>query len=852
MKARLLLGCATGALLIDLGSFSPAFASDGMQVDSTNVIDYDWIASALTTYQTPVAAAKPYPVKAKPPVDTSWWFHGYMEAGGRLFVNDPQRNGITALGGGSSLAKYYEYSTDKPGPSLNGHVATGSGDGLYRVDLWAKNVGYSDQFYNVDASKAGEYYLNFQWDQIPHVYSTSAQTFYNGVGTNALTLPPGLANKVFGDAGCVAGSPPTGCVNPMTGGHAANVAQDILQNLHGTDIGIRRDTASVESRWTPTNWDVRTNYSDTHRFGTQVDGVVMASSTSSVVAQVPKPVDDNTQNFGVSGEYLGTSPWSQKFNIKLSYGGSKYTDNFNSYTVQNLFCPTGAVGDQCARNGGVSSPLSLVTLPPDNQANMFGITLGADLPLKNRYIATVSYDMMRQNEAFLPFTVTPTFSPSLPGFPGLPAGWTGSTAAPANSVAALPAASLNGAINTVLVNNVLTTEITPDLKSKASYRYYGSDNGTPLMFFRDWVVNDAAASTSHKDVGTLSPGYTKQNAGEELTWRPTSQWNIGTAYGYERYNWSFADVDATNESSGRVYTDWKPTGWATLRGSGSYSERRSENYNYMEYVGSAQWPIGGGNYASAFRQYNLDDRDRMQAKFQVDVDVIRGLTVSPVFGMKNDDYHLNLLTEEGAESDHAWNTGMDVSYVFSPDTNILVSYLYEHHDQIIADSSNSPPPFTPATLSVTDVQDVVNTVTVVMNHAVIPNKLDVKVGYAVSLSTDSQPLFFANGTGPTAATGGQYPDVKTAFQRLEVLAKYKFDDEFMHRMGWNGKMTAQLGYKWERNSVQNWQNDMMLPYMFSTFAAAGATNTMGYMTWLAYDNPNYNVQMVSASLAWSW
>src|SRR5579862_2451066 len=98
MKARLLLGCATGALLIDLGALSPAFAIDGMQVDSTDVIDYDWMTSALTTYQTPVAAPKPYPVKAKPPVDTSWWFHGYMEAGGRLFVNDPQRNGITALG----------------------------------------------------------------------------------------------------------------------------------------------------------------------------------------------------------------------------------------------------------------------------------------------------------------------------------------------------------------------------------------------------------------------------------------------------------------------------------------------------------------------------------------------------------------------------------------------------------------------------------------------------------------------------------------------------------------------------------------------------------------------------------
>src|ERR1019366_10338498 len=96
--------------------------------------------------------------------------------------------------------------------------------------------------------------------------------------------------------------------------------------------------------------------------------------------------------------------------------------------------------------------------------------------------------------------------------------------------------------------------IIPDLKSKASYRYYGSDNGTPTLFFKDWIVNDAAASTSHKNVDSLSPGYTKQNAGEELTWRRTNQWNIGTAYGYERYNWSFADVDATNESSGRVYT----------------------------------------------------------------------------------------------------------------------------------------------------------------------------------------------------------------------------------------------------------------------------------------------------------
>ena len=867
MKNRggLFIGCATGALVIGLGSLSQALAADGIPV-SSSIIDSDWIASELAsyaTYQTPVSAAPPLPVKAAPPVAPAWWFHGYVQTGGRLFGNDPQSNG-QAFNGGSSVAKYYEYTTDKPGPLLNGHVAAGSSDGLYRVDLWSENVGYSDQSYNLNASKAGESYLNVQWDQTPHVYSTSAQTIYNGVGTNALTLPAGLSNTMFTDAGCklVAGvvtAVAGGCGNPLAAASAAKVNADIQTNLHGTDIGIRRDTASVEYRWTPQDWDIRANYSDTHRFGTQVQGVVFASSTSGVVAQVPAPVDDTTQNFGVSGEHVGTSPWNQPYNVKLSYGGSLYTDNLNGYTVQNPFCPTGAIGDQCARVGALSSPLALMSTPPNNQANMFGETIGADLPFKSRYMGTVSYDLMRQNQAFLPETITATFQGGVGPGAGLPPAWKGSLLFPGNSVAALPAPSLNGSISTLLINNVLTTAITPELKAKASYRYYDYDNGTPTLSFADWVLNDAAAAGVHSPVNTLSPGYIKQNAGEELTWSPTHEWNVGAAYGYERYDWAFADVDATNENSGKAYLDWKPAGWATLRASGSYSERRYENYNYLGYVGLFQWPgaaasaggttIGASpDYAAAYRQIFLDNRNRTQAKFQADVDLVPTFTVSPTFGLKNDDYLLNPLYEEGVLSDHSWYAGVDVAYAIDPDTNLLVTYLYEHHSQVISNSTTNAVPFTAASLIRTDIEDNVNTVTIAVNHAFIPNKFDVKVGYTVSVATDSQPVSPA----PTAATGGQYPEVKTTYQRLEALAKYKFDDDLIHRLGWRGQVTAQLGYRWERTSVQNWQADEMQTYMYSTFAAAGATNAMGYMTWLAYNNPNYNVQLVTAAINWIW
>ena len=96
---------------------------------------------------------------------------------------------------------------------------------------------------------------------------------------------------------------------------------------------------------------------------------------------------------------------------------------------------------------------------PSNNANAFSGTLGADLPWNSRYAGTLNYTMMRQNDAFIPMSTQD------PGFP-------------------LPASSLNGAINTLLSNNIITTKITPELTSKLSYRYYNFDNQTPQIFSR--------------------------------------------------------------------------------------------------------------------------------------------------------------------------------------------------------------------------------------------------------------------------------------------------------------------------------------------------------------------------------
>ena len=152
-----------------------------------------WVAPGLP------AQAADMPVKAMPAAEPVpyWWFHGSVEVGYRDFLNDPQ-NGYqtsTAPAGfgpgtqGRSLAGYYQYSDIRPGVFGNVWLSAGTSDGLYQIDIGGKNIGYEDQRYWLDASKAGQFYFDFMWDQSPHVYSTSAYTPYN-VNGNALTLNP--------------------------------------------------------------------------------------------------------------------------------------------------------------------------------------------------------------------------------------------------------------------------------------------------------------------------------------------------------------------------------------------------------------------------------------------------------------------------------------------------------------------------------------------------------------------------------------------------------------------------------------------------------------------------------------
>jgi MtrB/PioB family decaheme-associated outer membrane protein len=629
------------------------------------------------------------------------------------------------------------------------------------------------------------------------------------------------------------------------------------------------------------------------RQGSQVAGITAldppAGSPFNSPTQVAAPVDDTTQNFGASGEYAGTWLSGQKYSIKVAYTGSKYTDNLNGYDVQNPYFPTlgsctppkftgtVAVGTQGCLAARISTP-------PSNSANGLSGTVAADLPFFSRYVGTVNYTKMTQDDIFIPMTANP-FAVASPFNGG--ANW--------GTLGALPRTSLDGAIDTLLVNNVVTTKLTPELTSKLTYRYYDFDNQTPRFVLPCWISNDGTGAPIVKGgnpcggssltgtgfentISSLQIGYTKQNAGANLNWRPSREWNFNAEYGYERYNWTQADVTGTNENFGKTSFDWKPTGWFTFRASGSYGVRNPEVYDYNDLVRAIQFPAvfpflpqasTSFFYAPAYQQFMFDHRDRTTANVAIDLVAFRGITITPTFKYKDDHYGLNPLNQEGVDDSREMSWGIDAGYVPSPNLTFAVSYYWEFYTQTLYNYTNAtsatniagPPLGFPweaqpgicapsgllaNCLITTGDRERIRTFTALMNWAAIPDTLNLTVRYTASVGLDQQSM--VTGAPPTLALctnclANTFPDVTTWFQRIDATATYKFDRYWLYQMGWTGDLKAKLRYTWERNSVNNWQNDLLAP-----FTPAVGTNAL----WMGYDNPNYNIQMIAGSLTASW
>ena len=262
----------------------------------------------------------------------------------------------------------------------------------------------SDQKYRLDKSKAGEHYLTFGWDQIPHVYSTSALTPYYGVGTNQLTLPPGLSTRLFSDAGCTAGGAYT---------RRAAAAELSRRPSREGPAGYSTTTHQTDHRYPPRHrlgriplhptddWDVRANYTDAPRTGTQVEGVVFSPGTPASASTRRSRSPTPRRTTAPAANMSALSLWGQSTLSRSATADRPTRTRTDSYTVENPFCPAGETTVGTARllrphRLGVDPARAHVALARQpGQRRHRHARRGP--PYNSRYMGTVSFNMMRQN-----------------------------------------------------------------------------------------------------------------------------------------------------------------------------------------------------------------------------------------------------------------------------------------------------------------------------------------------------------------------------------------------------------------------------------------------------------------------
>jgi len=800
------------------------------------------VGSASATW----AADTALPVKAPPAAETGWYYYGELDAGILGYIQKPPSG--FGYGGpyGSfllptqtnSIAKFEEYGKIPSGLFLDWfYLGAGTKDGKYNVDVWGRNVGVNNQSYGLDFAQNGFQYLTLGWDQTPHLYSTSAKSLFGGVGSTTLTVPDAVQNALSAQYTNATANTAAGLTARQT------INNIITANSTPFDIETKRDTFAAAYRITPTtNWDINLDYDHVHRSGTKpgtLDYTYPAGFPSNVIA-VPIPVDDTTQDANASGEYAGTGSWG-KYSVKFAYNGSFYNDSLTTLTADNPFSRTGA-----QLNFGTLR----LGLPPSNQANSFTASGATDIPIfKSRFTTTNQWSRMTQNDAFM--------NTSNNGLVADP----------------MPQSSLNGVVNTFLTNNVLTSKFSDNVWNTLRVRYYERNNDTSPLTFANQIYADSELSAGPFTPADYWLSYNKLNISEDLKWKTSIKGlTVGAGYDFQRYNYTNMFVTQTNENTGRVFADYELAKYAMWRNSYSYAARRYDSY---EIDPTADFANG--------RMFDISNRNRQVAKSELELVVNRFVMVTPYAGLRWDDYPTTTPVQTGVSSEHTWNAGVQVAVTPSPAWRVTAGYTYEWSKldmaAVVPDAGGvgqcnftgygGPFGYTAGSACAwsDNLTQKYQTFIGTADWTIIPSKLDLRLDYIASWSNEAHDFtpctlavataYNCNGISVTAAgvTTAQvnlpWPTNSNLYQHFGATLRYYVDPDWVRQTGFKGQVVARLRYMYERNSGSAWQSDSVNSY-FGTLSGNTELTGTSRSIWLAYNNPNYQAQIIAASIGLKW
>lgn len=405
--------------------------------------------------------------------------------------------------------------------SLNLHLDNVLGSKKY-LDLQSLRTVYKDQSYLATVGQYGRFKVQFRWDEIPHVFSSTSRTLYTQTNPGVFTIP--LAIRSTLQATAAADLPAT------TQAQVASMPffTPVIERKAGTGL------ASIDL--TP-NWNLSFLFSRENEVGTRPIGLILnsgpsASATSGYGAELPEPIDYFINTVRVGAEY-GRRHWA----FQVSYTGSFFENNINVLVFDNPFRAT---------NETRTNPLTgRMDLYPDNQAHYLNFAGAFNLKRYLRVMASVTPGWLRQNDPFVPYTTNTAINSC----------GTGTQAC--SSLAVLPVSSLNGEKQTLAMNYTLVTLPWKKIQVKAAYRHYDYNNNTESHEFTP-VLGDVGLPNLAEPEENKPFGYNKKTFELTGNWFFAQRSSLKLGYEGEWFDRSHRDVAHSLENSFISALDYSP------------------------------------------------------------------------------------------------------------------------------------------------------------------------------------------------------------------------------------------------------------------------------------------------------
>ena len=526
------------------------------------------------------------------------------------------------------------------------------------------------------------------------------------------------------------------------------------------DVGFKKKQFGVSAAVVAMdNWTYRASFKHDVRDGTRP----MYGSFFSSATQLVAPVDQVTDQLEVSAAYA-----TRSLQASLAYQISRFSNGTESLTWDNPYWPVvpGATRGQMA-------------LAPDNQLHQIVGSAGYQITPTVRASADFAYGRLTQNATYL----APTLNTALAG-----------------SVAALPAQSLDGRVDTFNGNVKLSAAPLDDLRLTATYARDVRDNRSevqsyPLIDTDIFVHPESRSNTPFsltQDRMKLNAEYRgvpllKLSGGLEGDWRSRP----------------YTEVVKTRESTAWARAGVQAHENAALSLRLSHSERTHSTYGTAIWFGSPENPL--------MRKYNLAARKRDMAGTRADLVLTDKINLGFSIDYANDAYSESAIGLQMARSVHL---AADVSVAITEHTQVTFFGQTESMDSRQTGSTSGGTADWKALH-----HDRFNVLGASLKHTVIANVLDIGIDGALSRARSDISVLTGSGNP-------LYPTATTSAGSLKVHASYKLKDNL-----WlNG------GLRHERYTAADWRVDGVVP---------GAVQNL--LT-LEQQTPDYKITLVSVSL----